>query len=292
MSENNIEFSKIHLIKDNNENTTDNSLNSNDKFQTELNKLKQKFNKLQLSTKNIINQKQFHFNDFVYNNTNIKQQKFISKSSNKTISSNTFKIEKFNINNNADSNNIVLTNIEKDINSYNNIDSNLNNTISLIQYSFSQNENTNSINKENNNNNNNNKSFPSYNNLFVVKTSESNKTKSNLLGNKTNKKERKNKKENLINEIIIEYNNLKNIVDNYRNYFKIIDKNKDIKTIVMDDKNIFDIYLNKGVIKKVYSYQNNIFSKKPKDIIEQLKNIHNTFETKLISLGLINNNDS
>lgn len=278
MSDNIIEFSKIYLIKDNNENDTEKTLNNKDQFHTELNKLKQKFNKLQLSVKNIINQKKFHFSDLIINNNNIQQLKSNSEPNNKTTSSNTFNKDKNNISNNSDSNNIILIkNIERDMNSYNNIDYNINNSISSIPSSFSQKENT----KENNACHN--------NKLFIVKTSKNSKNNKKLLGNKTNKTERKNKKEELINQIIATYNNIKSIIEQNGNNFKIRDKSKDIKTIIIDEELFLDIYLNKGDIKKIYSYQNNNYYKKQKDIIEQLKNIHNQLENKLVCLGLNNN---
>jgi hypothetical protein len=278
MSDNTIEFSKIYLIKDNNENDAEKALNNKDQFHTELNKLKQKFNKLQLSVKNIINQKKFHFSDLIINNANIQQLKSNSEPNNKTTSSNTFNKDKNNINNNSDSNNIILIkNIERDMNTYNNIDYNINNSISSIPSSFSQKE----IIKENN--------ICHNNKLFIVKTSKNSKNNKKLLGNKTNKTERKNKKEELINQIVVTYNNIKSIVEQNGNNFKIRDKNKDIKTIIIDEELFLDIYINKGDIKKIYSYQNNNYYKKPKDIIEQLKNIHNHLENKLICLGLTNN---
>lgn len=278
MSDNIIEFSKIYLIKDNNENYTEKTLNNKDQFHTELNKLKQKFNKLQLSVNNIINQKKFHFSDLLINNTNIQQLKSNSEPNNKTTSSNTFNKDKNNISNNSDSNNIILIkNIERDMNTYNNIDYNFNNSISSIPSSFSQKENI----KENN---------TCYNNkLFIVKTSKNSENSKKLLGNKTNKAERKNKKEELINQIVATYNNIKIIIEQNGNNFKIRDKSKDIKTIIIDEELFLDIYLNKGDIKKIYSYQNNNYYKKKKDIIEQLKNIHNHLENKLICLGLTNN---
>ena len=278
MSDNIIEFSKIYLIKDNNENYTEKTLNNKDQFHTELNKLKQKFNKLQLSVNNIINQKKFHFSDLIINNTNIQQLKSNSEPNNKTTSSNTFNKDKNNISNNSDSNNIILIkNIERDMNTYNNIDYNFNNSISSIPSSFSQKENI----KENN---------TCYNNkLFIVKTSKNSENSKKLLGNKTNKAERKNKKEELINQIVATYNNIKIIIEQNGNNFKIRDKSKDIKTIIIDEELFLDIYLNKGDIKKIYSYQNNNYYKKKKDIIEQLKNIHNHLENKLICLGLTNN---
>ena len=278
MSDNSIEFSKIYLIKDNNENDIEKTLNNKEQFHIELKKLKQKFNKLQLSVKNIINQKKFHFSDLLINNTNIQLEKSNSEPNNKTTSSNTFNKDKNNISNNSISNNIILIkNIEGDMNTYNNIDYNFNNSISSIPSSLSQKENT----KENNSCHN--------NKLFIVKTSKNSKNNKKLLGNKTNKTERKNKKEELINQIVVTYNNIKSIVEQNGNNFKIRDKNKDIKTIIIDEELFLDIYLNKGDIKKIYSYQNNNYYKKPKDIIEQLKNIQNHLENKLITLGLTNN---
>ena len=300
MSDNFIEFSNIHQIKDNNKNEylrqdrINQNINNN-YFQAQLNKLKNNFNKLQNSITDIIEKKEFNFKDFLENNLNIQCLNQKNKNNSINLSYSSLKNENNFDNdenmNESETNNIIMTNNEKDSNSYFNSDKNINNYIitSLKDNSLSHTDNINSINSDNNLSINN-KSSSSLNNLFIVKT-ENKKNKKLLSHKRSNINKSINKKENLSNQILRLYNQIIDIVYKFVNYFKIVD-NKNIRTIIIEGKKISDIYLYKDKIKKIYSYENNLLVKKEKEIIEQLNIILKTVENKMITLGLNIKNDN
>jgi hypothetical protein len=300
MSDNFIEFSNIHQIKDNNKNEylrqdrINQNINNN-YFQAQLNKLKNNFNKLQNSITDIIEKKEFNFKDFLENNLNIQCLNQKNKNNTINLSYSSLKNENNFDNdenmNESETNNIIMTNNEKDSNSYFNSDKNINNYIitSLKDNSLSHTDNINSINSDNNLSINN-KSSSSLNNLFIVKT-ENKKNKKLLSHKRSNINKNINKKENLSNQILRLYNQIIDIVYKFVNYFKIVD-NKNIRTIIIEGKKISDIYLYKDKIKKIYSYENNLLVTKEKEIIEQLNIILKTVENKMITLGLNIKNDN
>ena len=300
MSDNFIEFSNIHQIKDNNKNEYPrqdriNQNINNNYFQAQLNKLKNNFNKLQNSITDIIEKKEFNFKDFLENNLNIQCLNQKNKNNTINLSYSSLKNENNFDNdenmNESETNNIIMTNNEKDSNSYFNSDKNINNYIitSLKDNSLSHTDNINSINSDNNLSINN-KSSSSLNNLFIVKT-ENKKNKKLLSHKRSNINKSINKKENLSNQILRLYNQIIDIVYKFVNYFKIVD-NKNIRTIIIEGKKISDIYLYKDKIKKIYSYENNLLVTKEKEIIEQLNIILKTVENKMITLGLNIKNDN
>ena len=313
MSNHSIEFSKITLISDNAKSEVEENINNKEKFQSELEKLKNKFNKLRLSTQDIINKKNFNFKEFLRNDLNI-QLSSSSKNESKTNKNkllnnsqnnqkNVFNaIKKINISDQAElakdrkREKIIAINYEKDDNSCIILDKNINNNLTISSIGdnyFSSNDNYNIENNISLKKNNSNSSFN--NNLFVVKIKSNKNIKKKLLGNKhntrekTNNRNKVNKKENLVSQIGILFNKIKNTADKYKNYFQMEEKN-DNRTIFIENKKIFDIYLFKGKINKIYSYEKNIYSNKEKDIIKQLNIIQDNFEKKLISASL-NNKD-
>ena len=181
-------------------------------------------------------------------------------------------------------------------------------------------ENMNNTNTNNNGNsstiNNNDKSYSSNNNnLFIVKTPKKSKigkntkisqNSENFLKNKRNsnksnntnsdKKEKikkvKIKKEDLFNQIMSLYNQLKNNSNNnIKNINQLIIiqnkiKNVDKYTIIVDNKNLCDIFLLNGKIKKIFSYTNNSLYNKEKDINPQLTIIKDIFNKNIINLGI------
>ena len=318
MSKNFIEFSKITLINDNIKKEVDEKFNSKEKFQAELDRLKNRFNKLRLSTEDIIKKKNLNFKEFLKNDLNIqlsnsnteltnKKNKLINNTKNNENQLLNTSLKRTNISEKIETvngkekekDNVIVINNEKDNNSYVSLDKNIYNlTISSIKDNyFSSNDNNISNNNENNlilNKNNSNISFNT--NLFVVKIKNNKNITKQYLGNKHNGKDKSNnnnkptnKKENLVSQISTLFNKIKNIADKYRNYFHIEEKN-DNRTIFIENKKKFDIYLFKGKINRIYSYENKIYSNKEKDIIKQLNIIQDNFEKKIISLGL-NNND-
>jgi hypothetical protein len=268
---------------------------NNNYFQAQLNKLKNNFNKLQNSITDIIEKKEFNFKDFLENNLNIQCLNQKNKNNTINLSYSSLKNENNFDNdenmNESETNNIIMTNNEKDSNSYFNSDKNINNYIitSLKDNSLSHTDNINSINSDNNLSINN-KSSSSLNNLFIVKT-ENKKNKKLLSHKRSNINKSTNKKENLSNQILRLYNQIIDIVYKFVNYFKIVD-NKNIRTIIIEGKKISDIYLYKDKIKKIYSHENNLLVTKEKEIIEQLNIILKTVENKMITLGLNIKNDN
>ena len=285
MTENAIEFSKIQLINDN---------YKNNNFQVQFERLKFKLNKVQLMAKDVIDKKQFNFKEVFRKSMNLQlfnSSKELNNKEDDFINNSEKNKNTLTISNNKENEifNDLETNNEKEINSYIISNKNLNNYLmpSIQENSLSINENINSNNSEKYLSNNN--SISSFNNnLFIVETKENKKSKKRLLGNKQSNKERNknNKKIDLENQINELYNRIKEKADKFKFLFQIKDKNKDIKTIIMEDKTILDIYFFKDKIKKIYTYEQNLISKKNKDIIAQLNTIENIFEKKLLILGL------
>ena len=313
MSRDSIEFSHITLINDNIKNEVEENFNNKEKFQVELDRFKNKFNKLRSSTEDIIKKKNFNFKDFLrndlniqlsYSNNELNTKNNISENNSQNNHTNLINpsLKKINISNKVEivndreKDNIIFINNEKENNSYISFDKYINNlTISSIQdNSLLSNDNISNNNEQNLSLNKNNSNSSLNNNLFVVKIKNNRNNKKQLLGNKHNNKDKSknkiiNQKENLVSQIAILFNKIKNTADKFRNYFQIEEKN-DNRTIFIENKKIFDIYLFKGKINRIYSYEKKIYSNKEKDIIEQLNIIQDNFEKKLISLGL-NNND-
>ena len=322
-----LEFSNINLLTENNLDFPQNEIliNNNILFQAQLNILKSKFNKLQDSILDIIDKKSFNFKNFLSNKMNIKmlqspnniqnnpkENNIINYNSNfnQNLSYSPIKRDKDDLDdieilNETETNNVIIENSEKDFSNLINSDENINNYIIPPFHPVSTNEDIKSFSRENESSmscNNNSKSFSSINNLFVVKTEKNNINTKKIIGKKRSnnvtksKSQNKNKnlakKEELYKNILDLYSQKVNNMDKCGNIIKIIENDKkDVQTIIVEDKKIWDIWISRGKIKQIYSYENNIFYTKNKDIIEQLNIIQKYFEDKCINLGLNINND-